>query len=168
MVLRDELVALAVQHVLSCYEMYPNSFLQACIASQIQVPVHITSWIGSGCWALSSYPMQVEASATAIAAKSPGALVGTTAVLLHAPVLSRSLWSCAHVHVPWIRAGHVRRGVTANPRCCRSILRLAGPAVHTGLDSGAHKLTTHAASFMNWLSRSRGRSPSCDRSPRGS
>ena len=69
-VLRDELVALAVQHVLSCYEMYPNSFLQACTASQI----HITSWIGSGCWALSSHPMQVEASATAIAAKSRGHL----------------------------------------------------------------------------------------------
>ena len=60
----------SITPVLSCYEMYPNSFLQACTASQI----HITSWIGSGCWALSSYPMQVEASATAIAAKSRGHL----------------------------------------------------------------------------------------------
>jgi hypothetical protein len=41
-----------------------------------------------------------------------------------------SLWSCAHVRVPWIRAGryrlYVKRDITATPeRLLRSILHLA-------------------------------------------
>jgi hypothetical protein len=58
-------------------------------------------------------------------------------------------WSCACVRVPWIRAGGA---VVQTLSGCRSILRLAGTAVHAGLSPVATQVSGRSPV---WLSRAR-------------